>query len=189
MATQSQTLLTEEEYLARERKAEFKSEYWKGEMFAMSGASKAHVRITGRIWRRLQEQLEGRDCESFAADLRVRVEPGGLYTYPDLVAVCGEQVFLDKELDTLLNPTLICEILSPTTEAYDRGKKFEQYRSIPSLREYVLVDQESVKVESFLRQEDGSWLMRDWKAPGDEARLASIGCVLKPSDIYEGVLE
>ncbi|MBK5293245.1 MAG: Uma2 family endonuclease [Acidobacteriia bacterium] len=180
--------LTEAEYLARERQAEHKSEYFGGEIFAMFGARRTHVRLTGRIWRRLLEQLDGRDCEAYAADLRVRTGSTGLYTYPGVVVVCGEQKFLDKELDTLLNPTLVLEILSPSTEAYDRGRKFEQYRGIESLREYVLVDQQSPSIECFLLQPDGGWLLHAHTGLDAVARLESIDCQLALRDVYDGVL-
>ena len=187
MATETQVRLTEEEYLALEEKSECKHEYLNGEIFEMPGATQPHLRLSMKINRRLSEQLEGSECEPYASDCRVRVEAGGLYTYPDLVVACREATFLDAAVGTLVNPTLILEILSPSTEAYDRGRKFEHYRKIAALQEYVLVDQSSMKIEVFRRQPDGTWLLHVYTEPTDEARLESIGCSLKLADVYAGV--
>ena len=130
MSTQPKTFLSEEEYLEIERKAEFKSEYFGGEMFAMAGANEAHNLLVTNLVRELSEQLRPRPCRVYSNDMRVRVAASGLYTYPDVVSVCGESRFLDEQRDTLLNLNLLVEVLSPSTaEAYDRGLKFEQYRS------------------------------------------------------------
>ena len=137
MATQPKTHLTPEQYLEIERKAEFKSEYYQGEMFAMSGASYPHIGIVANAVASLHQQLRRGPCRPLSNDMRVRVTATGLYTYPDVVVVCGEPRFLDDTFDTLLNPTVIIEVLSESTEAYDRGQKFEQYRSLESLAEYV----------------------------------------------------
>ena len=128
---------TPEEYLAMERKADVKSEYFNGFITAMSGASRKHNLVTANISAVIHGQLRDRPCEVYIGDMRVRVTPTGLFTYPDVVAVCGEPKFLDDEFDTLLNPTLIIEVLSPSTAEYDRQDKFEHYRSLDSLREYV----------------------------------------------------
>src|SRR5664279_880128 len=137
MSTLPKSHLTPEEYLAIERKAEFKSEYVQGEMFAMSGAREPHVLITGNTLSELRQQLRKRPCKAYSTDMRVRVASTGLYTYPDVVVVCGDPHFLDENRDTLLNPTVIIEVLSNSTEAYDRGHKFELYRSQESLAEYL----------------------------------------------------
>jgi Uma2 family endonuclease len=152
--------LTAADYLAIERAAETKSEFFDGEMFAMAGTTKNHARIVMNLSRELSARLKGRTCEPFATDLRVKIEANGLYTYPDLVVVCGGQHFEDDRLDTLLNPTLIVEVLSETTERYDRVKKFDLYRALPSLQEYVLISQSEPRVEQFLRQPDGEWNLR-----------------------------
>src|ERR1035441_2998811 len=143
MATPPKTFLTPEQYLEIERKAEFRSEYYGGEMFAMSGARRGHNLIAWNLAGELRQQLRERPCEAYQHDMRVRVSTAGLYAYPDTVIVCGEPQFLDETQDTLLNPTVIVEVLSPSTEAYDRGDKFELYRAIPSLTYYLLVSSET----------------------------------------------
>lgn len=179
--------LTPEEYLAKERKAEYKSEYFKGEIFAMSGASREHNLIAGNLNGEARSQLRDRPCEVYQSDMRVKVSSTGLYTYPDVVIVCGEPRFEDAEVDTLLNPTVLFEVLSETTENYDRGKKFEHYRTLPSLQEYVLVAQDKCHVEQFTRQPDNRWIL--WETDDLEAvlKLPSIGCDLKLTDVYAKV--
>jgi Uma2 family endonuclease len=177
---------TPAEYLALERKAEFKSEYYKGYITAMAGASREHNVIAGNLFRKIGNQLEGRPCESYINDMRVLIERTGLYTYPDVVVVCGEAQFEDDELDTLLNPTMIAEVLSPTTESYDRGKKFGHYRQLSSLREYVLVAQDEVLVEHYIRQGD-HWLLTEFRNLDDRLRLTSIDCEVSLREIYARV--
>jgi Uma2 family endonuclease len=154
----SKTFLTEEQYLEIERKAELKSEYFRGEMFAMSGASLTHARLVANIVFALGLQLRSSPCNVLSNDLRVRVGETGLYTYPDLVGFCGKPILLDGHQDTLLNPTLLVEVLSPSTEKYDRGRKFEHYQAIDSLKEYLLVSSERVRAELYTRRQttDGS---------------------------------
>jgi Uma2 family endonuclease len=184
MSTLPTPRLSPEEYLKLERKAEFKSEYYNGEMFAMSGGSRHHERIsmqlTGLVWRHLRTSR----CEAYTANMRVRT-PGGLYTYPDLSITCGEAQFHDKEVDTLVNPTLLVEILSPSTEAYDRGRKAELYRAIPSLRELLIVAQDRLHVELFRRVEGGPWLLSEADGLAGSVELTSIGLVLRLSELYE----
>ena len=187
MSTLIRSFLTPEQYLEIERKAEFKSEYYNGEMFAMSGARAPHVLIVGNALFQLRLQLRSKPCRSFSNDMRVRVSATGLYTYPDLAVVCGECHFLDDRWDTLLNPTLIIEVLSESTEAYDRGRKFEHYRSISSLREYLMIASDRVSAELFTRQPDGHWVFSDAHEPEDIVQLESIGCQLKLADLYENV--
>lgn len=179
--------LTEAEYLAKERKAEFKSEFYRGEMFAMSGASREHILIAGNMVGELRNQFKGRCCEVYSNDMRVRVSATGLYTYPDVVIVCGEPEFLDAEVDTLLNPTVLIEVLSPTTESYDRGAKAEQYRRIPSLREHVLITQDRPHVDVLIRQEDGSWLLRESNDLDQVVTLPSVSASLPMSEIYDRI--
>jgi Uma2 family endonuclease len=168
---------TPEEYLALERKADFKSEFCNGFITAMSGASREHNRIAGNLYRKISDQLEEGPCEAFIGDMRVRTSPTGLYSYPDVVAVCGEALFLDDQVDTLLNPTLIVEVLSPSTEDYDRGDKFEFYKAIESLREYVLVAQDEILVERFAKQGD-EWVRTEYRDIGQTLVLESIGCAI-----------
>ncbi|MFA7344154.1 MAG: Uma2 family endonuclease [Terrimicrobiaceae bacterium] len=187
MSALPKTSLTAAGYLAIERAAETKSEFFDGEMFAMAGTTKNHARIVMNFGGELRARLKGRTCEPFATDLRVKVEANGLYTYPDLVVVCGEQHFEDDRLDTLLNPTFIVEVLSETTERYDRVKKFDLYRALPSLLEYVLVSQSEPRVEQFLRQPDGGWNFRATTDPAATVNLPSIGCEIPFAEIYERV--
>jgi Uma2 family endonuclease len=187
MATQPKPRLTPEQYLEIERKAEYKSEYFDGEMFAMSGGTLAHSTIAMNIGGSLVNQLRGRSCRAMSSDMRVRVNPTGLYTYPDVSVVCGEPQLLDGAQDTLLNPTVIVEVLSPSTEAYDRGKKFEHYRNIESLREYLLVASDRVQVDLFTRQDDRQWMLTVAKMPGEQLTLHSIGCTLQVAEVYDKV--
>jgi Uma2 family endonuclease len=177
---------TPEQYLALERKAAVKSEYLDGHIVAMAGATRPHNLIATNLTREISTQLRDRPCEVYAGDMRVYIPPTGLYTYPDVVAVCEEPHFLDGELDTLLNPTVIIEVLSPSTEAYDRGLKFAHYRRLASLREYVLVAQDRVLVERYTRQGE-EWLLTEWGRPEDILRLASIDCDVALHEVYAKV--
>lgn len=187
MTTVPKRYLTPQEYLARERKAEYKSEYYDGEMFAMSGASREHNLIAGNVSGEARNQLRDRPCEVYQSDMRVKVSRTGLYTYPDVVIVCGEPRFEDAAVDTLLNPTVVFEVLSESTEGYDRGKKSEHYRRIASLREYVLVAQNRCHVERFTRQPDDRWVLWESDDPQAVLDLPSVGCELKLSDLYAKV--
>jgi len=187
VATQPKTFLTPEQYLEIERAAEFKSEYYQGEMFAMAGAVRVHNLLAVNATREISEQLRKRPCETYSNDMRVHVPATGLYTYPDVVAVCGERQFLDDRQDTLLNPNLIVEVLSPTTEAFDRGRKFEHYRSIESLREYLMVASDRVHADLFTRQPDGRWILTSAERLEDSLDLQSVGCRLNLADLYEKV--
>ena len=181
-----QTYFTPEEYIALERKAEFRNEYFSGQIVAMSGASQAHNRITGDIFYGLYPQLIGHGCDIFTSDMRVRASLGDAYFYPDVVVVCGEPEFEDDVFDTLLNPILIVEVLSPSTEAYDRGEKFTRYKHLASLQEYVLVSQDKVSVEHH-RRHGTQWMLSHYRALEDVLRLPSIGCELPLRDIYARV--
>jgi Uma2 family endonuclease len=186
MSTLPQPRLTPAEYLARERKTEHKSEYLKGEIYAMTGASRSHNRIALNVAGELRTQLRERPCEAFIADMRIKVNPTGLYTYPDVAVVCGEPEFEDRELDTLLNPTVIVEVLSESTEAYDRGEKFAHYRRLESVAEYVLIAQDRIRIERFVR--DGEqWILTEVSDPAGVLMLEAIACRLELRDIYERV--
>ena len=188
MSSLPKTFLTPEQYLEIERKAEFKSEYHNGEMFAMAGARLPHNLITTNVTSELRQQLRLRPCRVVSSDQRVLVAPTGLFTYPDVVVVCGEPRLLDSELDTLLNPTVIVEVLSPTTEAYDRGRKFGHYRTIESLSAYLMVASELISAELYTRQPDNRWkLTEEASRLEDTFEIESIGCRLKLADIYEKV--
>lgn len=182
----AQPIVTPAEYLALERRAREKSEYVNGRIYAMSGASRLHSLIVVNILRVVSTQLLGRPCEAHGNDMRVKVQHTGMYTYPDVVALCEEPRLEDGEFDTLLNPSVIVEVLSPSTESYDRGEKFAHYRRLESLREYVLVAQVTRRVEHFRREGD-SWVLTEISEPDGELRLSSIGCVLKLTDIYNRI--
>ena len=182
----AQALFTPEEYLARERKALTKSEYRNGQVHAMPGASRAHNLITVHISGELYIQLRERSCEVYPSDMRVKVSAAGLYTYPDVIVVCDEPRFDDTHFDTLLNPTVLIEVLSPSTAAYDRGEKFASYQKLNSLYEYILISQDRVRVEHYLRQED-RWNLTEFHSLANVCQLPSIGCELSLKAIYAKV--
>src|ERR1019366_8456267 len=161
--------------------------YYDGEMFAMSGARRGHSSINWNLARVLDRHLRNRPCEAHQNDMRVRVSATGLYAYPDTVIVCDEPQFLDDTQDTLLNPNVIVEVLSPSTEAYDRGLKFELYRTIPSLTHYLLVSAERMSAELFTRQEEGGWLLTGATLPEDVIDLPAVGVRFTLADLYEKV--
>ena len=187
MSAIPKTKLTAKEYLEFERKAEERHEYFDGEIFAMSGAKRNHNIIAWNIGGELRQKLKGKNCEAYPADMRVFVPATGLYTYPDLVVVCGEPKFQDDIFDTLLNPVLIVEILSETTESYDRGKKFMHYRSIESLREYVLVSQDEALIEKYVKSGDGFWVLSEAVGINSEIKFDSIDCVVALKEVYDKV--
>jgi Uma2 family endonuclease len=175
--------LTPAEYLTAERSSPQKHEYHDGEMFAMAGASEAHNLIVANVVGELRAALRQRPCKVYPSDMRVRIPATGLYTYPDASVVCQKAQFEDEQADTLLNPQVIFEVLSDSTEDYDRGTKFKNYRRLPSLRDYVLVSQGEILVEHFIRQPDGSWLLREHHL-GERVELASIGCAISVEELY-----
>ena len=182
----AQALLTPEEYLAKERKALTKSEYRDGQMHALPGASRKHNLITVNVTGEFYIQLRTRSCEVYPSDMRVKVSAAGLYTYPDVIVVCDEPRFDDTHFDTLLNPTVLIEVLSPSTAAYDRGEKFASYQKLDSLCEYVLISQDRVRVEHYLRQTHG-WDLTEFQSLSDVFQLVSIGCELSLQAIYAKV--
>ena len=177
---------TPEQYLALERKAEFKSEFDNGFIEAMSGASREHNLITVNVTRSIATQFENRRCEVYAADMRVWVGFAKQYRYPDVTAVCGTPEFQDSEFDTLLNPTLIVEVLSPSTESKDRNRKFAAYRRLESLREYVLISQSEVLVERYTRDGE-NWVYTALDSLEDTLHLVSIDCAVPLKEIYAKV--
>jgi Uma2 family endonuclease len=186
MSTQPKSFLTPEQYLEIERAAGFRSEYWNGEMYAMAGARRAHNLIGVNVTSSLGLQLRSRRCENYANDMRVRTS-SNLYTYPDAIAVCGDPQFLDDREDTLLNPSLIVEVLSPSTERYDRGLKFEQYRTIESLRDYLMLACDRMHAELFTKDTNGKWQLSEWRDPRDIVLIESIDCKLLLADLYDKV--
>jgi Uma2 family endonuclease len=187
MSTQSKTLLTEAEYLEIERRAESRSEYFRGEMFAMAGGSPTHGLIIANLIRELGVQLKKKPCVVYPSDVRLMVSPTGLYTYPDVMVVYGEGQFAGAAKDTLTNPIVIVEVLSPTTEGYDRGRKFDHYGTLPSLAEYLTVSQEEPHVHQFSRQPENRWLLTEFTRLDQEIALASVECVLPLAEIYHKV--
>lgn len=184
---QPKIIYTPEQYLKMERENETRSEYIDGEIFAMAGGSRRHNAISANIIRLLGNQLLERDYAVYGSDMRVRIAAAEKYTYPDAVAICGEEIFEDENEDTLLNPILLIEVLSKSTEAYDRGAKFEYYQTIESFREYVLITQEPFRVEQFVRQDINVWTYLEFRKPDDVVKLSSIGCKLSLSDIYHKI--
>ena len=187
MSVQLKPFLSPQEYLAMERQAETKSEYYAGEVFAMAGASRKHNTIVPNLAYLLVGQLKGRSCEVYNSDMRVKVSATGLYTYPDLAVVCGKPRFDDDQEDTLLNPTVIVEVLSKSTEAYDRGEKFAMYRALESMTDYLLIAQDIARLEHYARQPDGSWRFLESVGLDAVAVIDSIQCRLSLADVYDKV--
>jgi Uma2 family endonuclease len=179
--------LSPEEYLKIERAAPFRSEYFNGRMYAMAGGSHRQAIVISNLIFGLRSELGKRPCLVTSSDLRVRVDPGGLYTYPDVVVVCREPKYADNQRDTLLNPVLVVEVLSPSTEAYDRGFKSAQYRTLATLQEYALVSQVEPRVEIFRKRAEGDWLFQESAGVDAVCRMESVGCALALSAIYENV--
>jgi Uma2 family endonuclease len=186
MSTAGEVRCSPAEYLEFERRAEYKHEYIDGQIHAMAGATRSHVRIVTNLSWRLSEQLEDGPCEVFGTDMRVRIRDGAAYVYPDLVVACGDVQFDDAQLDTLLNPTVVVEVLSSTTELKDRGRKFELYRRLPTLREYVLVSQDRVLIECYVRSGE-DWILSELDSLEQTLTLSSIGCSVPLAQIYARV--
>ncbi len=186
MSLQPKPTLSFEEWLEGERAArEGRSEFVDGEVFAMTGGSLAHNAIVINISGELRNQMKGRPCQVYASDVKVLIRAANAGKYPDLVALCGEPELLDERRDVLLNPNLIVEVLSDSTEAYDRGEKFALYRQLPSLQEYLLVSQSRVGVELYTRGQDDRWTLTDYSTLTDRVPLASIECTLALAEVYD----
>jgi Uma2 family endonuclease len=179
--------LTEDEYLAIERSATVRSEYLNGEMFAMAGGTIRHSVVKDNLVRRIGNALDGSPCRTVSADVKVKVSATGLYTYPDVIIVCGEPQADRKNQDVLLNPHVILEVLSKSTESYDRGQKFRHFRTVESLREFILVSQWDPYVERFHRQADGSWALTVFEGLDTTFHFASVNAELTLGDIYQNV--
>ncbi len=185
MRQKTEPYLTPEDYLFLERNAETKSEYFDGETFAMSEASEAHNLIVANLVMVLGLQVKLRPCKIYASDMRVKVQPSDLYTYPDVVVVCGKAEFGDEYVDTLINPTVILEVLSPSTEAYDRGRKFEHYRHLASVSDYLLISQHVRAIDHFVRQADGLWLLAAYRGVDAVVIIDDIACELPLADVFD----
>jgi Uma2 family endonuclease len=188
MAAQTQPRLTPEEYLKIERAAPFKSEYYDGLIYAMPGVSYTHWLITNNFALELGVALKPRNCNVGTSDLRLRVSLGGLYAYPDVMVVCDQPKFADATTDTLLNPLVLIEVLSPSTEAYDRGFKSQQYRKLESLQEYALASQTEARVEVFRRQPDAHWLLSEFAGLDSACRFESLQVSIPLTEIYNKVV-
>ena len=188
MSAAPKTRLTEAEYLAFERASEFRHELHRGEIVEMAGASAAHNLIRGNLFIELRGSLLGQGVRVYAVDLRVKAGESASYMYPDIVVACPPIEFLDEKRDTLLNPQVVIEVLSPSTEGYDRGRKFDRYRECPSLQQYVLVSQDARRAVSYIRQSDGvAWLMRPLDNGSDTLDFPSLGISVPLADIYRNV--
>lgn len=184
MAALPKTIVSEKEYLEEERNSLHKSEYYNGEIFAMAGATKAHNKIVASIILAIGNHLKGKSCTFFPSDLRVHNLENSLYTYPDVIVVCGEEKYLDDEFDTLLNPTVLVEVLSRATEDYDRGTKFKLYRTISSLKNYILVSSTECAAEIYTRKENDEWVLNTAQEKNSHIHISAIDYDLSLSDIY-----
>ena len=176
-----------EEYLEMENAADEKSEYYKGEVFAMSGAKIPHVKITSNLLIALGLKLKGKKCQPYGSDARIHIESNTLFTYPDITIICGEVITLNNDDYNVLNPTVIIEVLSKSTKNYDRGEKFKLYRDIPTLKEYILADSESIHIEVFRLNENGHWELEEYNSLDESVLIKAIDETLILSEIYEDV--
>lgn len=179
--------ITQQEYLDLERNALDKHGYYKGEIFAMSGASFKHNLIESNIRLALGIFLKDKDCNEFGSNLRIHIPSNTLYTYPDIIVLCDEPEFADEEFDTITNPSVIIEILSPSTANYDRGAKFDLYREIESLQEYLLIDSTSVHTVLYVKNADNTWTLSETKDMAGSIVIPSIDFTISIADIYNGV--
>lgn len=184
MKAQLKTQITPEEYLIIERQAAYKSEYFAGEMFAMAGASKRHNLLVSNLIRILGNQLLESDCNVYPSDMRIKIPRVNQYTYADVVIACGHEQFDDEEEDTLLNPVVILELLSDSTEAYDRGQKFAYYQILPSLQEYLLISQHQCQIEHYVRNSERFWTYAEYHDAEKSVALQSIKVELQLKDVY-----
>lgn len=178
---------TIEEYLEMEESAVEKYEYYKGEIFAMSGAKIPHNRISGNVYAGLHQKLKGKNCRPYGSDQRIHIEANTLFTYPDISVVCGEVVTLNNDNWNILNPVVIIEILSPSTKNYDRGEKFMLYREITTLREYILIDSESIHIEAFRLNDIQRWELEEYNAIEDHLYIKVINEIVPLAEIYDDV--
>jgi Uma2 family endonuclease len=176
-----------EAYLEQERIATEKHEYYKGEIFAMSGASKENNEIYSNVFTDIGHKLKGKGCKPYGSDFRLHIPKNTLYTYPDIIIICGKPILTDEKFDTVTNPSVIIELLSKATRNYDKGEKFTLYRDIDSLREYILIDTEKTYVEKHIRNDNNSWQLTDYRSQGDSFTIDTVQISLLLKDIYDGV--
>lgn len=184
MSAQTHTYCTEQEYLDLERKSDQKHEFYAGEVVALAGGSAQHNRITINVITNLYNQLQNRSCNVYSSDMRIKIPHSKSYVYPDVSVVCGQEHFDDDSEDTLMNPIVIIEVLSPSTERHDRGKKFEYYRTIESLQEYILIAQDAKRIDHFTRQSTSLWMFSSLGEAEDMLYLTSIDCTITIRAIY-----
>lgn len=187
MTPQPKRYITEEEYLEFEQSSVSKHEYYRGEIFAMTGGTEPHNLLAGNTYASFHAQLRQRPCRVYNSDQRIKVMATGLHTYPDVTVVCGQPQFIEPSRLTIINPTVIVEVLSPSTERYDRGMKFQHYRTIPSLQDYLLISQDDQRIEHYTRQENGVWQLHEAVGLTGQVTIQSIGCILTVADVYEKV--
>jgi len=187
MASQPIQRYTPEEYLAIEREAEFRSEYFGGEDVAMAGNSLEHIAIVTNLVVELGTRFRGTTCRVLATEMRVQIQETGAYVYPDIITICGEPRLTDSRFDTLLNPEVIFEVLSPSTEAHNRGLKWAHYRRLESLREYIMVSQDRPQIERYIRMENGEWLLKECVGLDAVLSIDSVNATIPLSEIYDRV--
>lgn len=187
MIAQTKNQISPEDYAAIEAATGLKHEYYRGAVYAMTGASPRHNLIVANVIAALHAQLRGRPCAVYPSDQRGKIEQTGLYTYPDISVICGEPRLDSARRDTVTNPAVIIEVLSPSTKDYDRGTKFEHYRTIATLREHLVIAQDMPHIEHYVRQDSDQWLLIECRGTGQTLRLAAIGCALTTDDVYEKV--
>ncbi|MEO7767893.1 MAG: Uma2 family endonuclease [Ferruginibacter sp.] len=187
MATPVLDYISEQDYLEAERKAFEKHEYYKGEIFAMGGASFAHNKIFSNLFGELAVKLKGKTCKPYGSDLRIHIPSNTLYTYPDISIICGKEESTDDQFDTATNPSVIIEILSKSTRDYDKGSKFTLYRAIETLKEYILVDSTNISVEKFIRNADNSWQFTEYSSLTEMVSIKTVEVNFYLSDVYEAV--
>jgi Uma2 family endonuclease len=187
MSANATTFMTLEEYLGRELESDEKYEYFNGEVFAIARRSARHTWIVTNVVVEVGQQLKKKPCRVASSEMRLRVTPTGLYTYPDVMVICGDVEVAAEQKDTVLNPTVIVEVLSPSTQDYDRGQKFEHYRTLPSLTDYLTIAQERPKVVHYTRQSANSWLLVEFSDLAQSIPLASISCILSLAEVYDKI--
>ncbi len=187
MTAQPEPHISEEAYLESERSSTIKHEFFHGRIYAMTGAKESHHLIAANTLASLHSQLRQKPCRVYPSDMRIKVLHTGLNTYPDIVVICGQPQFTDEVRDTIVNPTVIVEVLSSSTERYDRGMKFQNYRTIDTLQDYILISQDHHHIECYTRKESGLWLLQDVDGIEEKIPIQSIECTLHLEDIYEKV--
>lgn len=187
MSASAQEYITTDQYFTLEEGSDVKHEYYRGAIYAMTGGTARHNLIVANIIALLHGQLRGTPCHVFPSDLRLKIESAGLYTYPDISVICGPILYAENRQDTVTNPIVLIEILSPSTENYDRGKKFEHYRTIETLQEYIVVAQDRIHIEHYIRQDDHRWLLVDFFAADQVVHAGSIHCTLSVELVYEDI--